>query len=167
MDQPDLADVIDKAAGLNRATGVGALRRERSELLRLSQTSHRAALLPTDSGNLPHGERAALACRMARLLKDEALAAHYAGLLDSEGADPAQVALVDPHVTSAADVPHDCGPAPRRPPDAFPREGDARRRGAAHGLGLTDRDVVTLTGLIAFVNYQARAVAGLRMLKGE
>lgn len=167
MDQPDLADVIDKVAGLNPATGVGALRRERSEILRLSQTSHRAALLPTDSGNLPHGERAALACRMARLLKDEALAAHYAGLLDSEGADPAQVALVDPHVTSAANV---RTTAILRHVDLLTLSPAKATRGDVEKLmasGLTDRDVVTLTGLIAFVNYQARAVAGLRMLKGE
>ena len=85
MDEADTTDVIDEAAGLNPANGAGALRRERPEILRLSQTSHRAALLPKASGNLPRGERAALVCRMARLLKDEALAAHYAGLLDREG----------------------------------------------------------------------------------
>ena len=45
-------------------------------------------MLPKASGNIPRGERAALACRMARLLKDEALAAHYAGLLDREGVLP-------------------------------------------------------------------------------
>ena len=33
--------------------------------------------------------------------------------------------------------------------------------------GLDDRDVVTLAGLIAYVNYQIRVVAGLRMLKGD
>ena len=167
MDQPDLADVIDKVAGLNPATGVGALRRERSEILRLSQTSHRAALLPAVCGNLPRGERAALACRMARLLKDEALATHYAGLFDSEGADPAQVALADPDVTSAADF---RTTAVLRHVDlltlcpAKATRGDVEKLLAA---GLTDRDIVTLTGLIAFVNYQARVVVGLRMLKGE
>jgi uncharacterized protein YciW len=32
--------------------------------------------------------------------------------------------------------------------------------------GLDDRDAVTLAGLIAYVNYQIRVVAGLRMLRG-
>jgi CMD domain protein len=167
MDQPDLVDVIDKAADLNPATGVGALRRERPEILHLSQTSHTAALLPADSGNLPRGERAALACRMARLLKDDALAAHYAGLLDSEGTDPAQVALAAPEVTRAADA---RTTAILRHVDLLTLSPAKATRGDVEKLmaaGLTDRDVVTLTGLIAFVNYQARVVAGLRMLKGE
>lgn len=31
--------------------------------------------------------------------------------------------------------------------------------------GLDDRDIVTLAGLIAFVNYQVLVVAGLKMLR--
>ncbi len=36
----------------------------------------------------------------------------------------------------------------------------------ARAVGLDDRDAVTLAGLIAYVNYQIRVVAGLRMLRG-
>lgn len=167
MDQTDPADVIDKAAGLDPATGVGTLRRERPEILRLSQTSYRAALLPADLGNLPDSERAALACRMARLLKDDALAAHYAGLLDGEGAGSATAALVDPSIKDAVDARTS---AILRHVDLLTLSPEKATRGDVEKLmsaGLTDRDVVTLTGLIAFVNYQARVVAGLRMLKGE
>jgi CMD domain protein len=167
MDQPEAADVIDTVAGLDPATGVGALRRQRPEILRLSQTSHRAALLPADSGNLPRRERAALACRMARLLKDEVLAAHYAGLLEDEGADSSAAALIDPSVTTTADV---RTTAILRHVDLLTLSPATATRGDIEKLmvvGLTDQDIVTLTGLIAFVNYQARMVAGLRMLKGE
>ena len=167
MDEADTTDVIDKAAGLNPANGAGALRRERPEILRLSQTSHRAALLPKASGNLPRGERAALACRMARLLKDEALAAHYAGLLDREGGVPAFGALSDPAAASATDsrttaILHHVDLLTLSPEKAT--RGDVQK---LMSVGLPDQDVVTLTGLIAFVNYQARVVTGLRMLKGE
>ena len=36
---------------------------------------------------------------------------------------------------------------------------------ALKGAGLDDRDVVTLAGLIAFINYQILVVAGLSMLR--
>jgi uncharacterized protein YciW len=167
MDQAAPPDVIDKAAGLDPTTGAGALRRERPEILRLSQTSHRAALLPKDSRNLPEVERAALACRIARLLKDEALAAHYATLLDGEGAGFAAEVLADPSITSAVDA---RTTAILRHVDLLTLAPEKATHGDVEKLmstGLTDQDVVTLTGLIAFVNYQARVVAGLRMLKGE
>jgi uncharacterized protein YciW len=37
---------------------------------------------------------------------------------------------------------------------------------ALRDAGLNEDDIVTLSGIIAFVNYQARVAAGLRMLKG-
>jgi len=166
MDQADYADVIDLAAGLSHTREVGALRRQRPEILRLSQTSYRAALLPANSGNLTHSERAALACRMARLLKDETLAAHYAELLDLEE-DGVAATIADPSVTSAGDtriiaILRHVDLLTLSPEDAT--RSDIEKLTSA---GLTDRDIVTLTGLIAFVNYQARVVAGLRMMKGE
>ncbi|MEZ0168745.1 CMD domain protein [Microvirga sp. TS319] len=167
MDLADPADIIDKAAGLNPATGVGTLRRERPEILRLSQASYRAALHPADPGNLSYVERAALACRMVRLLKDDTLAAHYAGLLDGEGAGSATATLVDPSITNAVDARTN---AILRHVDLLTLSPEKATRGDVERLmsaGLTDRDVVTLTGLIAFVNYQARLVVGMRMLKGE
>jgi uncharacterized protein YciW len=39
--------------------------------------------------------------------------------------------------------------------------------GLLRAAGLTDRDVVTLCGLVAFVNYQVRVAAGLRLLAGR
>ena len=39
-------------------------------------------------------------------------------------------------------------------------------RSPFHGLGtLDDADIVTLAGIIAFVNYQVLVVAGLKMLR--
>ncbi|MNL31175.1 hypothetical protein D3C87_1529500 [compost metagenome] len=34
-----------------------------------------------------------------------------------------------------------------------------------YAAGLDDRDIVTLAGIIAFVNYQVLVVAGLKMLR--
>ena len=45
-----------------------------------------------------------------------------------------------------------------------PREATAEDIAALAAQGLDDRDIVTLAGLIAFVNFQILVVAGLRML---
>ncbi len=34
-----------------------------------------------------------------------------------------------------------------------------------YAVGLDDRDIVTLAGLIAYVNYQVLVVAGLKMMR--
>jgi CMD domain protein len=164
---PPTPDVIDEAASLASGTATHALRRERPEIVRLSQTSFEAALRPRDPGNFSPAERAALAERMAHLFEDGRLAALYAGMVAEEEASPALRALAD----LAAPAPSD----PRLTailrhvdlvtltPEAA-TVSDIERLGAA---GLTDRDIVTLAGLIAFVNYQIRVAAGLRMLEAR
>ncbi|WAJ29352.1 CMD domain-containing protein [Antarcticirhabdus aurantiaca] len=158
-------NVIDRIAGVAPGSALYDLRGEREEILRLSETSHRASLSPRDPGQLSPALRAALAARMARLLKDAAGAAHYDALLAKAVPDAPTAALADP------------GHAPADPrlaeivrrvdlltltPEAATREDVERLRAA----GLDDPAIVTLTGLVAFVNYQLRVAAGLRMLKG-
>jgi CMD domain protein len=162
-----MTDVIDDAAGLTPGSATHALRRERPEIVRLSQSSFDAALRPRDPGTLSRAERAALAERMARHFADARLAAAYAALLVAEDAPPEVRAVADPAAPPPAD--------PRLAailrhvdlvaltPEAA-TAGDIARLEAA---GLDGRDVVTLAGLIAFVNYQLRVAAGLRMLEAR
>ena len=46
-----------------------------------------------------------------------------------------------------------------------PKEATRANIEALYAVGLDDRDIVTLAGLIAFVNYQVLVVAGLKMLR--
>jgi CMD domain protein len=162
-----MTDLIDDAAGLAEGSAVHALRRARPEVLRLSQTSFEAALRPQETGNLTRAERAALAVRMARRFADDRLAAAYAALLEAEAASAALAALADPAAAVPADprlaaIVRHVDLVSLTPEASVP--GDIARLKEA---GLTDRDIVTLTGLIAFVNYQIRVAAGLRMLEGR
>lgn len=162
-----MTDVIDTAAGLSEGSPVHRLRRERPDIVRLSQTSFEAALHPRETGNLGRAERAALAARMARRLEDHRLEAYYAALLDAEGASPAVRALADQGAAAPADarlaaILRHVDLVTLTPETATP--GDIERLKQA---GLADRDIVTLTGLVAFVNYQSRVVAGLRLLEGH
>ena len=165
MDEADTTDVIDEA-GLNPANGAGA--QPRAPGNPSPEPDEPQGRLAPEGFREPPPWRAggALVCRMARLLKDEALAAHYAGLLDREGVF-LPLERSPTRCRQRYRFPHYCDPAPRRPADASPEKatrGDVQK---LMSVGLTDQDVVTLTGLIAFVNYQARVVTGLRMLKGE
>jgi CMD domain protein len=158
-------DVLDAISGVAPGSDLYDLRGERDEIVRRSESSYRANLLPADPGSLPPAIRAALACRMARLLGDAAAAEHYASLLARASPVPETAALADP----------DHHPEDRRlaaiahrvdlltlTPEAATRDDVDELRAA----GLDERAVVTLTGLVAFVNYQLRVAAGLRMLRG-
>src|SRR3954467_14470452 len=67
--------------GSSLAEALGA----RADILRLSQESHDAVLLPEQAGGLSHGLRAALAARVARQNAQPSLAAHYDELRNRSG----------------------------------------------------------------------------------
>lgn len=148
------ADLIDDILGITPDGPVGLLRRRRPEALRHAEGAHRELLLPGDPGGLSLADRAALALRVAQREGDAALAAHYQRLLDAAGGAPedarlqallryAEVVAAAPENTSRDDI-----------------DGLA-------ALGLSSRDIVAATQLIAFVPYQVRVFAGLRALMQE
>lgn len=156
-------DVIDTVLGLDRFPDLKALRDERAKLKHLTQTSYEAARRPAERGNFSYDERAALAARMAALWKADELAAHYNGLL--ENADAATRALADPAENGQGDARLAAILAHVDLVTLSPKEATRGNIEALAAVGLDDRDIVTLAGLIAFVNYQVLVVAGLKMLR--
>ncbi|MGK7861601.1 CMD domain-containing protein [Falsiroseomonas sp. E2-1-a4] len=144
-------DLIEDLLGLAPDSAIGALRRQRPEALRHAEGAYRELLLPPDPGGLSLAERAALARHVAEREGDAALAAHFAGLAPTPDPSPRRDALLayaekvamQPEATAKADI-----------------DGLA-------ALGLTSRDIVAATQLIAFVPYQTRLLAGLRALMQE
>jgi uncharacterized protein YciW len=136
----------------------------RTEIFGLSEASHAAVLTPAAPGGLSHTERAALAARMARRNGDDALARHYEALLARSGAAPDVAAIAYPAVRPksprlAAIVRHI---------DLLTTEPRSASRADIEALkaaGIAEPDIVRLSELAAFVNYQARVIAGLRLLK--
>lgn len=166
MPNPSGLDVIDTVLGLDPSSPLLALRERRARLKHLTQTSYAAALRPAEPRNFSYAMRAALAARMATLWKSTELTAHYKAKLAEEGPGPELDAIADP---SAEPAPGDARLAAilahvdlvtLTPRDAT--RADIEKLQAA---GLDDRDIVTLAGLIAFVNYQVLVVAGLKMLR--
>ena len=123
------------------------VRAERPDIQRHSQGSHDVLLMPSDPGGLSLAERAWIAERVAVLSGHPALAAHYHTMAVAP-AGPRQT-LLDAHVTRVTTAP---ATATRAHIDAL------------RTAGFTERDIVALSQIVAFVSYQVRAAAGLALL---
>jgi uncharacterized protein YciW len=147
-------DVMDTLAGIS-GSALAALRRERPDVVKHLQGSDDVIFAPKDDGGFIRAEREAAALRIATLLRDGVLEAHYRKRLVALGATQplsgergnAVMAHVERVTTN---------------PDAASQADIDRLLGA----GLTPHAVVSLSQLIAYVNFQSRVLAGLRMLKG-
>ncbi|WP_431282319.1 CMD domain-containing protein [Humitalea sp. 24SJ18S-53] len=153
-----MSDLIEDILGLDPKNPLVALRALRPEARQHAQGAFQELLLPADPGGISLQERAALALRVALRGGDAALAARYRALLETpapeaEDLSPPQgdsrMAVLLRHADIVASEPEACG----KPEIA-----------ALSALGLSSRDIVALTQLIAFVPYQIRLLAGLRML---
>jgi len=157
-------DVLDTLAGLAADSPVAALRRQRGDVVRFTQGSDDAIFAPIDDGGLTRAERAAAALRVATLMHDPILQDHYQALLeplDEDGnllrsadieaqTDDARWAIVIAHI------------------DRVTTDPDSATKAHIDGLiaaGLSPHAVVSLSQVIAYVNFQARVLAGLRMLR--
>jgi len=160
-----MSDVLDMLAGLAPDAPLGQLRRQRPDVVWHIQGSDDALFAPADDGGLTRPERAAAALRIATLLRDGALEAHYR----------ARLAALDPSGALAKTVE---GKAELTEPrwDAIIAHVDLVTRGPGSAerkdidnllaAGLSSHAVVSLSQLIAYVNFQSRVLAGLRALKG-
>jgi uncharacterized protein YciW len=158
MSSPHLIETLSGAG-----SGLASVLAERAEILGLSQAAHDAVLLPREPGGISHAERAAFAVRMARANADDALAEHYRGLLRRAGESPALLAIAD---GSAADTDARLRAIVRHVDlvTLSPKDATKADIAALKTTGLSEPHIVRLAELIAFVNYQARVIAGLRLL---
>jgi CMD domain protein len=160
-----MSDVMDTLAALPPDSPLAELRRQRPDVVKHLQGSDDAIFSPQDDGGLTRAERAATALRVATLLRDGTLITHYRrrlAALDPSGALAGTVEgkarITEPRwdaVLAHVDL------VTRGP-------GSAERRDIDNLLatGLSSHAVVSLSQLIAYVNFQSRVLAGLRMLKG-
>ncbi len=138
---------------------------ERPDVVKHLQGSDDVIFSPADDGGLTRAERAAAALRVATLLRDETLGGHYR----------ARLAALDPSgalaktVEGKAEMTEVRWDAILAHVDLVTRgPGSAERKDIDDLLaaGLSSHAVVSLSQLIAYVNFQSRVLAGLRMLKG-
>ena len=154
-------DVMGMLARITPGSTVAAARDMRPDVVRFSQTSDDAILRPKSDGGLTHGERATIALRMANLIGDAAIAAHYETLLaqlDPSGRLKASLlapAAQDRWSIILAHV------------DRLTSDPGASRPEHLQALataGLSPQAILALSQVIAYVSYQGRALAGLRAI---
>ena len=155
--------IVDALAGVQAGGALAEALGARAETMDMTEAAHDAVLSPADAGGISHGERAAMAERIARIYKDEALAEHYASRL-SDGDKQVLADIRDPRQSPAEAR---LGAALRhldmvtiRPSEATEADVDKLRL-----AGISEPDIVRLSELVAFVNYQVRVIAGLRLLE--
>jgi uncharacterized protein YciW len=147
-------DVMDMLAGLRGRSAIGELRQQRPDVVRHLQGSDDAIFAPAHHGGFTRPEREAAALRVATLLRDGVLEEHYQRRL---------VALGETHPLNGAR-----GEAVLAHIDCVTMSPDSATKADLDRLlaaGLTPHAVVSLSQLIAYVNFQSRVLAGLRMLR--
>ncbi len=135
-------DIIATLAG----EAAGPVRGHRADLMAASLRNERAVIAPGEPGGLSHAERRAIASRIAERNGDAGLAAYYAA--EAIPADARWTAILR-HVDLVTE----------RPKDATQADIAALR-----AAGVAEADIVRLSQLVAFVNYQVRVIAGLRLI---
>jgi CMD domain protein len=160
------ANIIEEVAGVRLGSPLAQALLARMDIMNLSQASYDAIIRPREPGGLSHAERAALAARMARQNAVEALAEHYMTKLRDACADPKLDEPIAPREFDKYSTRLD---AIVQHMDLLTREPKKATRAditALKDAGISEPDIVRLSELAAFVNYQARVIAGLRMLRG-
>lgn len=157
-------NVLLRMAGIGPGSPLEAVLERRANVVELTQKTYDAALAPEDPGGLSYQERAAFACRIAKLNDDEPFQRHFEELMEElnvsgdtariadmwfdGGSDGRRAALIR-HVDLVTHEPKNTGTA------------DIEKLRAA---GVSDADIVRLSELIAFLSYQIRVARGLRLM---
>ncbi len=155
MIDPSPPDLLAAIIGASAGSPIDRIRRERPDIVRHTQGSHDVLLSPQDPGGVSPAERALIAWRVASLSGHAGIAAHYRAMLDQrdkalvDAVPDARLATILDHVVRLTTAP---GSATRAHIDAL------------RATGLTERDIVAVSQLVAFVAYQVRAAAGLALL---
>lgn len=157
------ANIIERILNAPPGSALALAMEQRAEILRLSQASHDAVVQPKEPGGLSHGERAALAERITRLNKDDELARHYRACLNSAGADEELLAIADPNRSIDAGERMNAIVRFTDLVTVHPRDATRSDLETLKTAGMAEADIVRLTELLAFVNYQLRVVAGFKL----
>ena len=163
MSESPLDDVISRLAGVATGSTVAMARALRPDVIRFTETSDAAVFRPTVEAGFTRAERVAVALRVARLIDDHAVKAHYEALLRPLDVDGKLLATVEAGASQGtsrwarilAHVDRLTTEPGASAPSHLKVLGDA---------GLSPQAIIALSQVIAYVSYQARALAGLRVI---
>ena len=187
------ADVIDELVGIAPGSPLDGIRARRPEARAQAQATYRALFAPDVPGGVTPDERFALGSFVAGLHGDAAIAAYYGARLSAPALRGAVDAAVTEAKAQGPYGSYPAGPLSHEDtPGPLYRAGAATRRGLGPRLtaafehvhmlvfhprdaapsalqalldtGWSTTDIVTLSQIVAFLSFQIRVVAGLRLL---
>lgn len=158
-----MSDAIDRAAGLTADDALYATRRLRPEFVDGAEQCRQSVLTPNDEQGLAADLRLALAQRMAMLNNDAALQVDYQAQLEQQQPSDALLALA----AGATDLAEPLATIARHADlvTQQPMNATEQHIRLLEQAGLSNPQIVALSELIAFVNFQTRVAAGLRLLR--
>ncbi|MDF7648343.1 hypothetical protein PUG42_07250 [Erwiniaceae bacterium L1_54_3] len=158
-----MSDAIDQAAGLTPEDALYQTRRLRPEFVEGAEACRQSVLAPEEDQGLPADLRLALAQRMAVLNYDAPLQRDYQAQLAALNPSEALLALA-----SGCAVAEEPLATIARHADMVtqqPIQATEQHIRLLEQAGLSNPQIVALSELIAFVNFQTRVAAGLRLLR--
>ena len=158
-----MIDAMDKAAGLSEDDALFTARRFRPEFVQGAEACRLSVLQPANDQGLARDLRLALARRMAALNADAALVEEYDGQLAALGPSGQIQAMA----VGETDLDEPLATIARHADlvTLTPSRAEARNIALLAEAGLSNPQIVALSELIAFVNFQTRVAAGLRLLR--
>ncbi|WP_299816423.1 hypothetical protein [uncultured Roseibium sp.] len=151
---------IVELSAIPEGSAVAAAVDGRSNIMALSQSTEDAVLKPLETGAWSHDIRAALAARIAALNGETALADRYCALIE----DASIADLADPLRSGKAQgLEKTCDFMDKVAVQT--RDVDAADIKALQDAGVSDADIVRLCEINAFMAYQVRVLAGIRLMK--
>jgi CMD domain protein len=161
-------DVINQLATITADTKVGALRTHRSEVARYAEGSYYALFEPDDFGNVSRIDRDLIALRVAALTESHPLITWHQERLRHAGVAEAVLTAVksNPHAAQLSLRQQALLSHVDRLTNA-PATATAAHIAKLTAVGLTPRDIVVISQLIAFLSFQLRTLVGLRVLAEE
>lgn len=150
---------LETLSAIAEGSAVAAAIDGRSNIMALSQATEDAVLKPLETGAWSHDVRAALAARIAALNGETALADRYCALIE----DPDVADLADPVRSGKAQgLEKICDFMDKVAVQT--RDVDAQDIKCLQDAGLSDADIVRLCEINAFMAYQVRVLAGIRLM---
>lgn len=162
------SDAINTLAGITVGSKLAELRAQRPEVLRYAEGSYRALVEPEEVAGVSREERELIALRVGVLTSSAPLIESHQARLQDLGASEAAQAVLEGNLESASLTPRQ--QAILRHTDRltnFAAASTAEHIAELTAAGLSPRDIVTVSQLIAFLSFQLRALVGLRILAEE
>lgn len=159
-------DIINQLAGIADDSPLGKLRASREIAFNAAQGSFKALLEPDDLGGVSHLEREAIAYRVALLEQSKPVIDLHNQRLQEAGATAEQIEAIENYP--------EIGVLPSRLETILghvdlltlePKAASPEALTALNTAGLSTRDIITVSQLIAFVSFQVRLLATLRIMK--